>query len=87
MPRKVIFTSTHPEIQPNPMSFTYSTTELHPSEDGFDQRYKSQKRVGRATERWLNKFLIPNIALTAMFIMTETQEGEWEGVHNVISNT
>ena len=27
----------------------------------------------------MNKFLIPNIALTAMLIMTERQEGEWEG--------
>ena len=35
----------------------------------------------------VEKYLIPNIALKTMLIMTARPEGSGMGVHNVISNT
>ena len=53
----------------------------------IDQLYESLKRGGRGgDETMVDKYLIPNIALTTMLIMIARpdQRGSGVGMHNVI---
>ena len=46
----------------------------------IDQLYESLKRGGRGgDETMVDKYLIPNIALTTMLIMIARPEREWSG--------